>query len=176
AHPLTTGTVPGDPLLSRVVPFNSQITVVPSPWLNHRRSVKPSPLKSPVVTVHAVEKGEIVPGEPPPITAVPFMNQSTASPVPILNQSMSPLRSRWTSRAPMTAHPRATVATEPPPITVEPLMNQISTAPVVPLRQRMSALPSPLKSRWPTMAHGLDDEPVEPPPITVAPCISQVTT
>ena len=56
----------------------NQVTTCPK-LLRQRMSEKPSPLKSPTpLTVHPVGTE---PGEPPPITVVPFKNQTTTWPV-----------------------------------------------------------------------------------------------
>src|SRR5947209_7868758 len=98
-------------------------------------SLLPSPLKSPVSTI--VQGLAAPPGEPPPITDVPFVSQITACPVLELYQRTSPNPSPLKSPVPAIDQGLAAEPGEPPPITVAPFKNQIRSCPVVPLRQRM---------------------------------------
>src|SRR5262249_46350835 len=118
-----------------------------------------------------------VPGEPPPITVVPFNSQISACPVNWLTQRMSvlpsPLKSPvWEANQATGAEPG-----EPAPMMVAPLISQITTCPVLLLYQKMSALPSPLTSPVPVICHPVlgGTVPSEPPPMTLVPFISQIT-
>src|SRR5205085_542375 len=98
-------------------------------------SLLPSPLKSPVC---AMLNGLVAaPGDPPPITEVPFKNQSTTCPVLALCQSTSPSPSPLKSPVPTTEKALDAEPGEPPPINVLPLSSQITNCPLVLLRQRM---------------------------------------
>src|SRR6516162_1337233 len=166
---------PGEPPPITLAPFISQISACPVNWLTQRRSVLPSPLKSPVWEAYQATGAE--PGEPPPMTLAPFISQITTCPVLLLYQKMSALPSLLTSPVPVICHPMlgGTVPSEPPPMMVAPLISQITTCPVRLLYQRMSPLPSPLKSPVANTAQSVVTVPSEPPPITLVPFISQIT-
>src|SRR5262249_34427201 len=78
---------PGEPPPMTLVPLISQITTCPAP-LRQRMSAKPSPLKSPWLTIAQV-MGSTEPGEPTPMTLVPFNRQISVCPVLPLRQRMS---------------------------------------------------------------------------------------
>src|SRR5947209_20254078 len=96
----------------------------------------PSPSTSPVpATAHGLAA---VPGEPPPITDVPFNSQTTACPVLLLYQRISVIPSPLKSPVPSMAQGLPTEPSEPPPVTEVPFVSQITTCPAVLLYQRTS--------------------------------------
>src|SRR5262249_54093919 len=141
--------------------------------LNQRMSLKPSPLKSPVVAI--TQSVVAKPGEPlVGSTVVPFNSQITTCPLLVLYQSMSVLPSVSQSAAPpllggLPAEHGPRLRTKLVPFTAP-----ATTCRLVVLYQRMSFLPSPLKSPVPTIPQGLGAEPGEPPPITDVPFSNQI--
>src|SRR5262249_21738331 len=117
------------------------------------------------------------PGEPPPITVVPFNSQISTSPVNWLIQRMSVLPSPL--KSPVCEANQAVGAEpgEPPPITLAPFISRPTTSPSILLYQKLSAVPSPLTSPLPGTSQPPlgGTEPGEPPPIMVVPFISQIT-
>src|SRR5262245_14788062 len=98
------GAEPGEPLklipqaLSAVLHMIDQITTCPVFVLCQRMPLLPSPLKSPVPTI--AQSVVAVPGEPPPMMAVPFRSQITTCPLALLRQRMSVLPSLLKSPVP----------------------------------------------------------------------------
>src|SRR5215470_11543296 len=162
-----------------VVPFISQIAILPLVVSRHRMSHLPSPLKSPVPTMD-----QLVGTLPTPAvlgfkTVVPFISQIAILPLVVSRQRMSHLPSPLKSPVPTMDQ---LAGTFPTPAAlgfkiVVPFISQIATLPLV-SRQRMSHLPSPLKSPVPTMDQAVATFPT-PAALgfkTAVPFISQIAT
>src|SRR5262249_7123797 len=165
--------LPGTPLPITVATSISQISTSPLLVSYQTMSVLPSPLKSPVATGGLA----LARREPPPITEVPLVSQTTiAGPALALYQRMSAKPSPLKSPVPTIDQSLVAEPNEAPPVGVAPFISHTSTCPLVPLRQRLPAKPSRLSSRWPTFARWVVAEPGEPPPIVVAPFIIHSAT
>src|SRR5262249_40855776 len=156
--------------------FISQTTTWPVVVLCQRMSLAPSPLKSPVIRICQGLNAD--PGEPPPITVVPFKNQISTSPVNWLIQRMSVLPPPLKSPVPMASQARGAEPGEPPPMTLAPSISQNTTSRVGLFSKMRGPLPAPSPSAGrgtnPVLTGGSD--PGKPPPMTFGPFISQTTT
>src|SRR5262245_31740604 len=159
------------------VRFMKQIPCCPTVVWRRRRSLLPSPSKSPVSA--RVQADGTTPRPPVLRTVDPFISQMPVLPA-VSRHTMSALPSPLKSPVPMTDQMVGRVGM----LTVEdtetaggvgvPPMNQMAFCPVVVLRHRMSFLPSPLKSAMPAMVHGAGTVPINVVACTVDPFKHQI--
>src|SRR5262245_474957 len=159
------------------VAFMNQMPFCPVEVLRHKRSILPSPSKSPGSA--RVQADGTTPRLPVLRTVDPFISQMPVLPA-VSRHTMSALPSPLKSPVPMTDQ----VVPTDGMLTVEdtdtaggvgvPPMNQMAFCPVVVLRHRMSFLPSPLKSAMPAMVHGAGTVPINVVACTVDPFKHQI--